>query len=77
MLKNAKTGDTLYDSHQTEHAWIEVGKQPRTYTRHYTHNAKTEMDVRLELDVGSRGQILYLDKVEFIRNDPSAQRLRK
>ena len=77
MLKNAKTGDTLYDSHQTEHAWIEVGKEPRTYTRHYTHNAKTEMDVRLELDVGSRGQILYLDKVEFIRHRPSAQRLRK
>ena len=77
MLKNAKTGDTLYDSHQTEHAWIEVGKEPRTYTRLYTHNAETEMDVRLELDLGSRGQILYLDKVEFIRHSASAQRLHK
>ena len=77
MLKNANTGDTLYDSRQTEHAWIEVGKEPRTYTRLYTHTAETEMDVRLELDVGSRGQVLYLDKVEFIRHSPSAQRLRK
>jgi len=26
------------------------------------------MDVRLEFDIGSRQQILYLDKVDLIRN---------
>ncbi len=76
-ILNANTGDTLYNSRQTEHAWIEVGKEPRAYTQVYTHNAETELDVRLELDVGSRGQVLYLDKVEFIRHSPSTQRRRK
>lgn len=70
MLKNAKTKDALYDSHEAEGTWIDIGKEPRTYTRLYTHNTENEMDVRLELDVGSRRQVLYLDKVEFIRHSP-------
>ena len=68
QLKNAKTMDTFYDSHEADGDWISVGKEPRTYTRLYTHNAETEMNVRLSFDVGSKQQVLYLDKVEFIRN---------
>jgi len=67
-LKNVKSMDTLYDSHEVDGAWIKIGKKPRTYTRLYTHNAESEMDVRLEFDVGSKRQVLYLDKVELIRN---------
>jgi hypothetical protein len=32
------------------------------------HNADDEMDVRLELDVGFQKQVLFIDKVEFVRN---------
>ncbi len=67
MLRNALTGDKLYDSHQADNEWIDVGEEPLTYTRIYHHNKDTVMDVRLELDVGSKRQILYLDKFEFIR----------
>ena len=77
MLKNAMTGDKLYDSQQAENAWIIIGKEPRTYTRRYTHNKDTAMDVRLELDVGSKRQVLYLDKMEFIRHSPTEPRVRK
>jgi hypothetical protein len=60
--------DLIYDSYDADNAWIEIGSEPGTYTRLYTHNADDEMDVRLELDVGSKEQILYLDKVAFVRN---------
>jgi hypothetical protein len=68
VLKDAKSMDTLYDSYEADSGWIKIGREPRTYTRLYTHNAESEMDVRLEFDVGSRQQVLYLDKVELIRN---------
>jgi len=67
MLKNAQSMDTIYDSYEADDGWIDIGKEPRTYTRLYTHNAENEMDVRLEFDLGSRQQVLYLDKVELIR----------
>lgn len=67
-LKNAKSMDTLYDSHEADSGWINIGKEPRNYTRLYTHNAANEMDVRLEFDVGSRQQVLDLGKVELIRH---------
>ncbi len=68
VLKDAKSRDTLYDSYEVDSGWIKIEKEPRTYTRLYTHNAESEMDVRLEFDVGSRQQVLYLDKVELIRH---------
>lgn len=68
VLKDAKSMATIYDSYEADGGWINISKEPRTYTRLYTHNADSEMDVRLEFDVGSRQQILYLDKVELIRH---------
>ena len=67
-LKNAKSMDLIYDSYDADNAWIEIGSEPKTHTRLYTHTADDEMDVRLELDIGSKEQTLYLDKVEFVRN---------
>jgi len=67
-LKDAKSMDTIYDSYQADGGWINIGKKPQAYTRLYTHKAESEMDVRLEFDVGSKRQVLYLDKVELIRN---------
>ncbi len=54
---------SLYDSAEDDGGWLKIGKEPRTYT----HNAETNMDVRLEFDVGSKQQVLYLDKVDLIR----------
>ena len=68
MLKHAQSMDTIYDSYEADDGWIDIGKEPRTYTRLYTHNAESELDVRLEFEVGSRQQVLYLDKVELIRH---------
>ncbi|MCP4856884.1 MAG: glycoside hydrolase family 5 protein [Fuerstiella sp.] len=68
QLQDAQTMDTFYDSREADGDWISVGKEPRTYTRLYTHNTETVMDVRLSFDVGSMQQVLYLDKVELIRN---------
>ena len=67
-LRNAMSMDAIYDSYEADSGWINIGERPRTYTRLYTHNAVNEMDVRLEFDVGSRPQVLYLDKVELIRH---------
>ena len=58
----------IYDSSEADGGWLKIGKVPRTYTRLYQHTAETEMDVRLEFDVGSKQQVLYLDKVDLIRN---------
>lgn len=68
MLKDVKNMRSIYDSAETGGGWITIGKEPRVYTKLYTHNAETIMDVRLELDIGSKQQILYLDKVDLIRN---------
>ena len=68
MLKNANNMDLIYDSYEADNGWIHIGKETKTHTRLYTHNAESEMDVRLEFDVGSKEQVLYLDKVELIRN---------
>ena len=67
MLKNADTLDAIYDSSKTDGDYINIGKEPRTYTKLYTHNAETEMDVRLEFDFGPKQQVLYLDKVDLVR----------
>lgn len=68
ILRDAVSMTSIYDSFETDGEWIKIGKEPKTYTQLYTHNAKTEMDVRLELDVGSKKQVIYLDKVKLIRN---------
>ena len=67
-LKDAKNMSSIYDSSEADGGWLKIGKEPRTYTRLYKHTAETEMDVRLEFDVGSKQQVLYLDKVDLIRN---------
>ncbi|MEC7883056.1 MAG: cellulase family glycosylhydrolase [Verrucomicrobiota bacterium] len=67
-LKNAKNMNSIYDSSEIDGSWLKIGKEPRTYTKLYKHITKTEMDVRLELDVGFKKQVLYLDKVDLIRN---------
>ena len=67
-LKDAKSGKVLYDSFQQDRQWLKVTNKPRTYTKLYTHHTETEMDVRLEFDFGSKQQVIYLDKVELIRN---------
>ena len=68
MLKNANNMDLIYDSYEADNGWIHIGKEANTHTRLFTHNAESEMDVRLEFDVGSKEQVLYLDKVELIRH---------
>jgi len=68
MLKDVKNMRPIYDSVKADGGWITIGKEPRAYTMLYTHNVETIMDVRLEFDVGCKQQILYLDKVDFIRN---------
>jgi len=67
-LKDAKNMSPIYDSSEADGGWLKIGKVPRTYTRLYQHTAETEMDVRLEFDIGSKQQVLYLDKVDLIRN---------
>ena len=68
MLRDARSMDLIYDSNDTDKGWIEIGSEPSTITRLYTHNADDEMDVRLELDVGSQKQVLFIDQGEFVRN---------
>ena len=67
-LKDARNMSSIYDSSKADGRWLKIGKEPRTYTKLYTHNTETQMDVRLEFDIGSKPQILYLDKVDLIRN---------
>jgi hypothetical protein len=67
-LKDAGNMASIYDSSKADGRWLKIGKEPRTYTKLYTHNTETQMDVRLEFDIGSKPQILYLDKVDLIRN---------
>jgi len=67
-LKDVEGLATIFDSSEKEGLWTMLDQTPKTYTVFYTHNAKTVMDVRLEFDLGTKQQVLYLDKVEFIRN---------
>lgn len=67
VLKDVKDLSTIYDSSEKEGSWINLRKNPKTYTVSYTHNSETVMDVRLEFNFGAKEQVLYLDKVEFIR----------
>ena len=68
VLKDVKDMSSIYDSAEADGAWLNIGKEPLVYTKLYTHNSETIMDVRLEFDIGSKEQILYLDKVDLIRN---------
>ncbi len=68
MLKKAKNSDLIYDSYKADEGWINIGREAKKYTRLYTHSADDELDVRLEFDIGSKEQVLYLDKVDLRRN---------
>ena len=67
VLKDVKDLRTIYDSEEATGSWMKLKVKPKTYTITYTHNTETVMDVRLEFDFGAKEQVLYLDKVEFIR----------
>jgi len=67
LLKDVASSKTVYDSSENNTSWIVLDQTPKTYTTMYTHNAATVMDVRLAFDFGAKEQILFLDKVEFIR----------
>merc|ERR1712232_1104939 len=65
-LRAAGDGSLIEEFKATD---VSVG--PTTIVISYTHQAATEMDVRLEFDVGSVQQGLYVDAVEFIRDTAS------
>lgn len=67
-MRDVADNSVLYDSYEKDGDWIKISTTPKTYTRHYTHELPNVMDVRFELDVGSKQQTLYLDKVELIRD---------
>lgn len=52
-----------------EFNWINVSAGPTTNVISYKHRAASEMNVRLEFDVGSIKQVLYLDSIELIRDE--------
>ena len=66
LLKDVGNGEVIYESAETS-----IGSSQQTYDFFYTHNAPDEMNVRLEFDIGSQAQVLYLDRVEFIRDGPA------
>ena len=66
-MKSASDGKTIYNSFEDDGGWLHVGKEARKYVRLYRHEGKTDMDVRLEFDMGAGPQVLYLDQVEFTR----------
>ena len=49
----------LYDSYEADKGWIHIGDEAETHTILYVHNAQSEMDVRLELDVGSKSRSVF------------------
>ena len=65
LLKDVTSGKVFYESSE-----IAIGAVQATHDLFYTHNTADAMDVRLEFDIGSKAQVLYLDKVEFIRHGP-------
>ena len=65
LLKDVNSGKVFYDSSE-----IIIETTKTTYDLFYTHTTADAMNVRFEFDVGSKPQVLYLDKVEFIRHGP-------
>ncbi len=66
LLKDVNSGKVFYDSSE-----ITIKTTKTTYDLFYTHTTADAMNVRVEFDVGLQSQVLYLDKVEFIRHGPS------
>ncbi len=66
LLKDVHRGEVFYDSSE-----IIIETIKTTYDLFYTHTTTDALNVRLEFDVGLQPQVLYLDKVEFIRHGPS------
>merc|ERR1712110_356077 len=62
-LRDASDGSLI-----EEFKAIDVSHGPTTNVISYKHGATNAMDVRLEFDVGSMKQVIYLDRVEFIRD---------
>merc|ERR1712110_912899 len=48
---------------------IDVSVGPTTHVISYKHQAANAMDVRLQFDVSSMKQVLYVDKVELMRDE--------
>lgn len=67
VLNDVKDLRTIYDSEEATGSWIKLKDKPKTYTVNYTHNSETVMDVRLAFDFGGNKQVVYLDKVVFVR----------
>ena len=67
VLKDLNGLRTIYDSQEETGSWVELTDTPNTYTFQYKHNSDTVMDVRLAFDFGGKKQIVYLDRVVFIR----------
>jgi len=62
LLKDAKNLNTIY----YESEYQTLSRSANTYTLSYTHQSATDMDVRLEFDLGSKQQVIYLDKVKLL-----------
>jgi len=62
-LKDASDGSLIKEFKE-----IDVSSGPTANAISYKHEAANAMDVRLEFDVGSMKQVLYLDKVELKRD---------
>jgi len=67
VLKDVQDLSIIYDSEKANGSWIKLKEKPKTYTINYTHNSETEMDVQLAFDFGGNKQVVYLDKVAFVR----------
>ena len=63
LLKDAQNLETSY----YESDYLTLSKSASTYTLSYTHQAPTDMDVRLEFDLGLKQQVIYLDKVKLLK----------
>merc|ERR1712228_774323 len=62
-LRDASDGSLI-----EEFKAIDVSRGSTTNVISYKHGASSVMDVRLEFDVGTIKQVLYLDRVEFMRD---------
>ena len=67
ILNDVIDSRTIYDSSHNEGKWIELNDNPTIHEVVYTHNSETVMDVRLAFDFGGNEQVVYLDKVVFVR----------
>ncbi len=50
MLRNSRSMDPIYDSYEADGGWIDIGIEPRTHTRLYTHNAENEPSLQFTLE---------------------------